>query len=407
VLQVVSAGGDGTLRVSETSYPPSEVKQSGEGGTSVYSLAVTESNGRPVVVTGGWDGGIRVRDLATGRPAGLPVQAHSAGIGNVIAIGTGSSQWIVSAAGESTLDVRDAQTGERIGERLYGRESDGIWNLVAHAKIQISGGGFWKKDAEGTLFVTDEALPGRRVHLSRGLGRLVRAANLSTGEVIRKPIVGGSGECSAVTVATVQGRTLILTADISGAIDFWDLESGERAGKSLNNRTHVNALDAAEVDGWPIVVSGHNDGTVRRWDPVGGLPIGEALSRKGAVTRLKKAMIGGHVVIGCLRGDTIDFIDLASGRRFSPPLNPGYSTSLAFCEFEKRLAVVTASYTGPLKIWDATGLLQAEIDVDASISDLAVAPGWTGAVPGIRILVGSSKGLMALEWRPSPRQLSF
>lgn len=427
---VVSGGSDGTLRAWEVADCSSiEVKRLNQlRGFSVSSMALGEMEGCPVVVTGGYDGVIRVWDLVTGLPVGEPLQAHVNPVEHVTVVGTVSSPLIVSAANDPTLDVSDWETHQRLGERIYGNEVNYIRKLSVGTAFQTGDGRIWMKDREGSLFLsgigeeedTEEATappsvqkhvadalpvhghgatttsktvpPGLHVIQSYGSGRRVLAWSLSTGHVIGKPISGDYGGCESVSTAILDGRKLILTGELNGTISVWDLATGQPVGVPLNNQKRVNVLSAVEVDGRPIVVSGDNEGTVRAWDLATGMSMGEPLRGRGSVSLLELAKANGCVVIGCLRYKTIDFTDLATGSPIGRSiLAPGHVISLAMGEVEDRLSIITADLRDSIRIWEATGNVVGEINVDASLLVIALAP-------DSRIVVGSSRGLMVLKW---------
>lgn len=398
---IVSGGSDGTVQILEA--PLDGFRADNEAGQlhgiSVRSLAVGEVEGNPLIVAGGYDGAIRVCDLATGQPAREPIQAHANAVQRIIVLRTNDSQVIVSAADEPTLDVNDSETSERIGDRLYGGEAIRIKELPAGRTFRTSDGRVWMRDREGGLFVCagdqqeDTAPRGGRLTQSFGLVRVVQAWRPSTGRAIGKPICGNRLGAKAVAATVLNERPLIITGDLNGIINIWDLTTGQRFGGPLNNKEHVNVLAAANFDGHPIVVSGGNQGTVRAWDVVTGMAVSEPLRGNGAVSLLELAKISGCVAIGCLRWEGIDFTDLMTGLSVRGSILPAdeYVTSLSMGDSDGHLTIVTVGSGDTIRIWERDANIEQEISLDASVSSIVL-------VPQSRIVVGLSKGLMLLKW---------
>jgi WD40 repeat protein len=169
--------------------------------------------------------------------------------------------------------------------------------------------------------------------------------------------------------------------------------------KPLDTEAHVNALCAAQWNGRCIVISGDNQGTVRAFDVAAGTPVMEPLRGTGSVSLLNLAITDGRLVIGCVRGDTIDLTELATGRPAGRSIqSPGYVTTFAIGEQDERLTAITSDLgqSDGLRVWDTEGNLLRNIKVDGYVDAVALAA-------GSRIVVGSSKGLMVIQWNPAAR----
>ena len=92
--------------------------------------------------------------------------------------------------------------------------------------------------------------------------------DLATGQPIGGPLTGHTSGVSAVAVADMDGRPLVVSG--SGGdrmVRVWDLATGAPVGTPFTGHTGgVSAVAVAEMDDRPLVVSGSFAGTVRVWD---------------------------------------------------------------------------------------------------------------------------------------------
>ncbi len=399
---IVSGGGDGKLRTSEASDYDSTAP--GPPRTdSVRSLALSERDGRPVVVTGSSDGVLQLWDLATGRPAGESLHAHVSSVGRVITVGLDHPGLIVSVADDPTVDAHDWESHKRTGNRLYGIEANCVRKLGVGDTFESSDGRVWTCGSDGGLYVSEKApermpqTPRQRVGSSSGLGRVVRAWSLSTGRAVGKPICCNAMRVTSTAATVLDGRPVVLTAEFDQLIRVWDLFTGEPIGKPLNAETHVNALCAAQWNGRWVVISGDNQGTVRAFDVATAMPVIAPLGGSGSVRHLECCISSGRPIVGCVRGDSIDLTDLTTGLPVGCSIQtPDFVTLLSIGELDSRLTLITSDlgHRDGLRVWDSEGRLVRDIRVDGSVYAVML-------MPGSRVAVGSSKGLMMVQWNPA------
>jgi len=87
------------------------------------------------------------------------------------------------------------------------------------------------------------------------------------------------GDVSAVALAQVEGRPVIVSGGSDGTVRVWDLASGEPRYEPLTGHdSGVTAVAVGQLDGRPVIVSGGWDGTVRVWDLASGEPRYEPLT---------------------------------------------------------------------------------------------------------------------------------
>jgi hypothetical protein len=75
---------------------------------------------------------------------------------------------------------------------------------------------------------------------------------------------------------------------------------------------------------------------------------------------------------------------------------PDFVTLLSIGELDSRLTLITSDlgHRDGLRVWDSEGRLVRDIRVDGSVYAVML-------MPGSRVAVGSSKGLMMVQWNPA------
>jgi WD40 repeat protein len=226
-------------------------------------VAVAELEGRPVVVSGGRDGPVRVWDLARGTPVGPSFGGHQIGIlgGGVTAVAVAELEGrpvVVSGGGDGRVRVWDLVRGTPIGRPLTGH---GLQFLLTESERRSSG---------AVTAVAVAQLEGRPVVVSGGRDGTVRVWDLARGSPVGQPLTGHQrslfGGVTAVAVAELEGRPVVVSGGLDGVVRVWDLARGTPVGEPLTgHQGGVTAVAVAELEGRPVVVSGGGDGTVRVW----------------------------------------------------------------------------------------------------------------------------------------------
>ncbi|GAB3988612.1 hypothetical protein GCM10029978_111460 [Actinoallomurus acanthiterrae] len=165
----------------------------------VISLAFARlEDGREVAADGGYGSAVRVFDRTSGRQIGATFTGHSAHGSEYVtsvAIGAiGAREVVVSAGDDSTIQVSDLLTGERIGTAI---------RMAAHA-------------------VAVASLGGRQVIIAGGADRTVRLWDLATGKPVGGPFTGDS-VVSALSTTTLDGRPVAVAGYEDGSVSVWSL----------------------------------------------------------------------------------------------------------------------------------------------------------------------------------------
>ncbi|WP_152522908.1 WD40 repeat domain-containing protein [Nocardiopsis potens] len=222
--------------------------------------AALHLGGRPVLLTGAdrfdvllsdddyGGGAVRAWDLRTGRMVGRPMDGHELGVTALTALAGPGTALSVSSSEEGRLVVWDLDRGERVAN-------------LAGSYNGVMGAGF---------------AGGRPIAATGGHDDFAEAWDLAAGERIGGPLTGIDAPVSALAVAEVEGRAVVLAAAGAGTDLYrWGPAGGVPAGAPLTGHTdQVVYLATAVVGGRPIAVSGAADRTVRVWDLAGGEQIG-------------------------------------------------------------------------------------------------------------------------------------
>ncbi len=174
-------------------------------------------------------------------------------------------------------------------------------------------------------------------------------------------ITGHDGPVTAVTVAELDSRPVVISGSDDETVRVWDLATGDPVGGPFTGHDGpVNAVAAAELDGRPVVISGSSDRTIRVWDMVTGTPVGDPFTGHGGyVLAVAVAELGGRpVVISGSSGETVRVWDLATGTPVGQPFAGHYDqvNTVAAAELDGRPVVISGSSDETVRVWDlATG----------------------------------------------------
>ncbi|GAA0989023.1 hypothetical protein GCM10009555_072050 [Acrocarpospora macrocephala] len=273
---VVSAGRDGTIRVSDVRTGASAGPARHVDALTVSALALGDLDGRQVLICGGYGTGLWLSDLATGRA--LPFGAAK---GDVLALAMTSreGQPVLVAAGQRAVRVLDLATGRPL-LALGGGASDVATAELGGRQVIVTAA------LDGTVRVWDAvtgqpvgtpfAAPGSRLALAVVGGRPVvvsgaadntlRVHDLETGAAVGEPYPGHTDRISAVATTVLDRRPVAVTGSWDGQVRVWDLISGQPVGRPLAGPGGwVTSVAVTEVDGLPLLLAGSRDGTVRTW----------------------------------------------------------------------------------------------------------------------------------------------
>lgn len=202
-------------------------------------LATAEFAGRPVVLVGQPGRAVRAVDPADGSEVAVPVD----GLGAAPLLVPGERP-VLAEVGPDGLTLREPATGQRVGTvpRLPGTPGppgpplastllDGVWTLLVAAGEQVvvvdgaTGAvvGSWTGHSGPVHTAVTAELAGLPVALTVAGDDTVRLWSLRSGRGLGVVLTGHGGTASAVTAATVDGRTLLFAAGRSGVVRSVDV----------------------------------------------------------------------------------------------------------------------------------------------------------------------------------------
>ena len=202
-------------------------------------------------------------------------------------------------------------------------------------------------------------LDSRPVVISGSSDRKVQVWDLASGVPVGNPFTGHFGAVLAVAAAELGGRTVGISGSNDRRVHVWDLSSGAPVGVPFTGHADdVTAVAVAELDGRPVGISGSDDRTVRVWDLASGVPVGDPFTgHVGKVTTVAAAKLNGRPVgISGSDDGTVRVWDLASGVPVGDPFT-GHGDavrSVAAAELDGRPVVISGSDDRTVRVWDLT-----------------------------------------------------
>lgn len=227
---------------------------------------------------------VRLWDVATGAPVGRPITGPGL---HPVPMTDGTTLLSIGAG------LWDPVSGRRIGDSGTNRVPaavaavplpDGPTLLVG----QVAGGAVWlwdpaavedptavgpptePEDAGWKGLVAPVTVPDRRTLLATRSDTEVWLWDLRTGEAAGRLHTGDTDVITAMAAAPLQdGRTVLVTGHMSGALQSWDLATGGLVGSLPSGRTGVilTMVPITTPDGRVLVATGSHSGIIRLRDP--------------------------------------------------------------------------------------------------------------------------------------------
>ena len=195
---------------------------------------------------------------------------------------------------------------------------------------------------------------------------------------------------TAVAVAELAGKTILVAGGEDGTIQSWDVLDGVPLLEPIAAHSdRIGALAIGTVEGQAVVVSGGEDGTIRRWDLAEGFSVGKAeKGHQGRVEALAIMNLSGQSQIASAGAD--DMIlrwDLATGEAIGAPIVAGQGRvhALTIVESDDGPLIMSAGSDGSIRRWDSVRGTSVGLALNAHEGGvLALA---TGVVDGRQVLV--------------------
>ena len=377
---------DGTVRLWDVTTRRQIGGLLSEGTRVVYSVAFAPDGKTLAVGTGDSANGygtVQLWDVATRHLIGSIVIRSDAGTvysaafspdGNILATGSG----------DGVARLWDVATRRRIGSLPNGDTDEPVDSVTFSPDGKTLATGGW----DGTAQLWNVATRQQTASLSDGTEAIYSVAFSPDG----KTLATGTGTGNGSSTGT------------GGAVQLWDVTTGQQIGGPLSGDTGTVASVAFSPDG-KTLATGSWDGTARLWDvgmdpyPLIETPPGQ---QQGAEPIYSVAF--GPACTGLTTGANTDthmavqLWDTAAHRPISPPLTSSISplSPVALSPACKFLAVGGGSLTGPdgtVQLWD--GITHRQIGIlrcsTRPVDSLAFSPDGTTLAVGT---VGTSGAVL-------------
>jgi hypothetical protein len=187
--------------------PPFTHRLVGRHLGTIWSLAVGNLGGYPVVVTGSWDGTARVWQLHDGGLVGEPWVGHEGPV-NTVALG----------------ELEGCPVGITGGRDGTIR----VWQLDSGVPVGLP----WTGHDGGVVIVVVAELEDRPVVISGGEDGTLQVRRLDDGTPVRAPLRGHEGGVNAVTVGEFDsGGSVVVSGGDDGTVRMWRLNSDAPVGE--------------------------------------------------------------------------------------------------------------------------------------------------------------------------------
>ena len=328
---------------------------------SIHDVMFSPDNN--LLASAGFDGIAIVWDVATGQPLYPPLQWHD---GRVLAVAWSPDGKLLATGGtDSAVMVWDAATGKALGPPLRGH-SNWVRMLVwtPDGRRLISG------DAAGKLVVWDAGAvqwlsghtstvrglafsPDGRKLASGSFDRTVRLRDAASGSALLAPLQGHDN--AVLNVAYSPDGRYLVSASAGGDLVRWDASSGQQIGQPLQGHAGPVAGVAISPDG-RIIASGSFDNTFILWDADTGQPLFDPFAEHAGWIISLAFSPDGSILASGSADTTIRLWDVATGEQIGQPLqgHSGWVTNLAWSGDGATL--VSGSLDETVRFWDvATG----------------------------------------------------
>jgi WD40 repeat protein len=234
-----------------------------------------------LLVTAGEEGRVQLRDAATGEAVGEPFGAEVGWVTSVAFTDAGDDLLIV--AEDEIMQVWDTSTGE-----------------VRGAPLEVRSLGLWAAALS----------PGGDLLASGGEDGTVRLWTAATGDAAGEPSEGHDGPVSSI--AFDPAGEVLATGGADGTVRLWDVTAGAARGEPLIGHDARVSWVAFDAEGG-LLASGDEEGGLRLWDVASGEPLHVLRRGDPTATGVVSLAVGETSVVAIGWDGTVQLWELTTG----------------------------------------------------------------------------------------------
>ncbi|KAG8702740.1 hypothetical protein FRC09_004569 [Ceratobasidium sp. 395] len=288
--------------------------------TQSLVMSVSYSPDGAYIVSGSNDHAIRIRDALTGQPVGQPLEGHTRAVKSVAYSPDGA--YIVSGSLDKTIRIWDAYARQPVGQPL-----EGHINSVTSVAYSPDG-----------AYIT-----------SGSYDRTIRIWDAHTGQPVGQPLEGHTSYVHSVAYSP-DGAYIVSGSD-DRTIRIWDAYTRQSVGQPLEGHTSSVKSVAYSPDG-AYIVSGSDDSIIRIWDAHTGQPVGQPLEGHTSWVNSVAYSPGGAYIVSGSEDRTIRIWDAYTCQLVGQPLegHTDFVKSVAYSPNGTYIVSGSLDYT--IRIWD-------------------------------------------------------
>ncbi|MFJ8493432.1 trypsin-like peptidase domain-containing protein, partial [Streptomyces sp. NPDC094038] len=255
-----------------------------------------------------------------------------------------------TAAGSSGSPVIDAQ-GRLLGIHHYAARgvNQGVPASAIARAVRLAAPAHLVRALRSPVEEEPTASLATKSAPTHGAGRQSRLSSAVPVHVLR----GHTGPVSAVSVACVNGRQMVVSAGFDQSVRAWDLSTGEAWAKFEGHQNLVYTTDCTDVGDDAVALSGGEGPRIRVWRLASRQESKPITANAMAINALCCVQVLGHavVVVGTTEGG-VEVWDLASRRKVTEFRGHTAAVSAVACAtVEGRPVAITGSRDETIRLW--------------------------------------------------------
>jgi WD40 repeat protein len=329
-------------------------------------IAVGGLGHQPLMVVGDGNGCVRLWDVAAQGLVAKPIEIHPSGEVTTLALGEAEGPiWLVSA-GKERPEVEPSADEGRPHQWLR-RPVVRCWASGAGSKgPTLKAVGRPIRPATDVRSVAAATVDGRPVVVIADIDHEVQLWDPFTARPLGSPLCGHHDSVRAVATVAVDGRPMAVSGT-RATIRAWDLLGAVETLPPHTASPDITAIAVSSLHGRPVVVCSSWRGGTRVWDLVTGQPAGFQMIQEPKYVHSMAVgdLMGRPVVVFGTKG--VEVRDLETGMLVDPP-HPGHHgqiTAVLIFQDKGRTLIVSAAQDRTLCVWDSRMLSNPRADAFA------------------------------------------